>query len=63
VRAEALSNGLDSVKLYPPFNIYGEVITKKSIASSCSHMGYGAAVYGWDRGSVVFSTCVRMSSF
>jgi hypothetical protein len=27
-----------------------------------SHMGYDAAVYGWGRGSVFFSTCVRMSS-
>jgi hypothetical protein len=26
-----------------------------------SHMGYGAAVYGWGRGSGVFSTCVRRS--
>ncbi|TVU10994.1 hypothetical protein EJB05_44552, partial [Eragrostis curvula] len=24
-----------------------------------SHMGYGAAVYGWGKGSGVFSTCVR----
>jgi hypothetical protein len=28
-----------------------------------SHMGYGAAVYGWDRSSVVFSTCVRRSYY
>jgi hypothetical protein len=24
-----------------------------------SHMGFDAAVYGWGRGSGVFSTCVR----
>jgi hypothetical protein len=27
-----------------------------------SHMGYGAAVYGWGKGSRVFSTCVRRPS-
>jgi hypothetical protein len=27
-----------------------------------SHMGFDAAVYGWGRGSGVFSTCVRRSS-
>jgi hypothetical protein len=26
-----------------------------------SHMGYGAAVYGWGRGSGVFSICMRRS--
>lgn len=26
-----------------------------------SHMGYGGAVYGWGRGSWVFSTCVGSS--
>jgi hypothetical protein len=26
-----------------------------------SHIGYSSAVYGWDRGSVVFSTYVRIS--
>jgi hypothetical protein len=26
------------------------------------HVGYGAAVYGWGRGSGVFSTYVRRSS-
>jgi hypothetical protein len=28
-----------------------------------SHMGYGAAVYGWGRDSGGFSTCVRRSSY
>jgi hypothetical protein len=27
-----------------------------------SHMGFDAALYGWGRGSGVFSTCVRRSS-
>jgi hypothetical protein len=27
-----------------------------------SHMGFDAAMYGWGRGSGVFSTCVRRSS-
>jgi hypothetical protein len=26
-------------------------------------MGYGATVYGWDRGSGVFSLCVRSSYY
>jgi hypothetical protein len=33
-----------------------------STVTVVSHMGYGAAMYGWGRDSRVFSTCVRSSS-
>jgi hypothetical protein len=36
--------------------------TKARPGRGRSHMGFDAAVYGWGRGSRVFSTCVRRPS-
>ena len=50
-----------SVKKIPSFVPRQSTGLRLSPGRGRSHMGYGVVVYGWGRGSGVFSTCVRMS--
>jgi hypothetical protein len=49
------------VKKIPSFVPHQSTGLRPCLGCGRFHMGCGAAVYGWGRGSGVFSTCVRSS--